>query len=518
MSSTPVKKRSRRSTISFQPKSYQKECIKFGLSRPAAGFLLAPGLGKTAIVLHIFKILKKLNLVDELMVLAKKRIVYDVWPDEIKKWEGLDFDYRILHGGKKNIRTTKKSDIWLMNYEGLPWLVKQKAFFKRTNAEGKPVRIMLACDESSKLKSSSTVRFRKLKKILPNFIRRYIMTGSPIPNGLIGIFSQVYVLDFGATFGQYITQFRNEYFQPKGYMGYDWEIQEGAEKRIFKKLRPLVIRYGNDQLDLPPLTFVDRWVKLPAHSRRRYDEMEQEFVMQIKNHEILAANAAVASGKCRQIANGGIYLARDYDENGKPIGTRKYIRTHDRKCEELVNLIEELNGEPAFVAYEFHHDLARLRRYFPKAPVLNSSTSDAEAAKLKRDWNAGKIPLLFAHPDTAAHGLNMQGSGGIVIFFSMTWNLENYEQFIQRVWRQGQKRRVIVYRILARGTVDEIILATLKRKDHTQQSLLKAMEQHYAEREALTTSDDNSRHKTTRPTGAVRAHIRRRRKGRALAA
>lgn len=474
MSYTQPQKRPRSSTISFIPKPYQKECIKFGISRPAAGFLLAPGLGKTAIILHVFKLLKKYDLVDELMVLAKKRIVYDVWPDEINKWK-LDYEYRILHGSKKQMRIDHKgsTDVWLMNYEGLPWLKKQKQFFKRGR------RIMLACDESSKLKSSSTVRFRTLKKLLPHFKRRYIMTGSPVPNGLMGIFSQVYVLDLGETFGPYITKFRNDYFFPSGYMGHDWQLQPGAEKRIFKKLKPLVVRYGNDQLDLPPLTFVDRWVKMPANARRRYDDMEREFVLQVRKHEIVAANAAVASGKLRQIANGGIYLDREFDEKGRPVGKRKYLRLHDRKCENLVDLIEELNGEPAFVAYEFHHDLARLRKFFPTAPVLNSSTSDAEASRLKTEWNAGKIPILFAHPDTAAHGLNMQGSGGIVVFFSMTWNLENYEQFIQRVWRQGQQRRVIVYRILARGTVDEIMVAALKRKDHNQQSLLKAMEAHY---------------------------------------
>lgn len=458
--------------VAFIPKSYQKECIRFGLTRPAAGFLLAPGLGKTAIILFIFKLLKKRGIVDELLVLAKKRIIYDVWPDEIEKW-GLDFEHVLLHGGKKTARLDRNADVWLMNYEGLPWLVKQKKFF------GRGKRIMLACDESSKLKSSGTVRFRKLRKLLPKFTRRYIMTGSPAPNGLMGLFSQTYVLDLGKTFGPYITKFRNDYFYPSGYMGHDWVLQDGAEKRMFKALRPLMIRYGHDQLDLPPLTFVDRWVNLPANARKRYADMEQEFVTQIRNHEIVASNAAVASGKLRQIANGGIYLDREYDERGRPIGKRKYIRIHDRKCENLVDLVEELNGEPAFIAYEFKHDLARLRRYFPDAPVLNSGTKDAEAAKLKRDWNAGKIPILFAHPESAAHGLNMQGSGGIVVFFSMTWNLENYEQFIQRVWRQGQKRRVIVYRILARDSVDEIMVAALKRKDHTQQSLLKAMEAHY---------------------------------------
>lgn len=460
----------------YVPKSYQKECIRFGISRPAAGFFLAPGLGKTSIILFIFKLLRKLDLIDELFVIAKKRIIYDVWPDEIKKWEGLDYTYRTLHGGKKNSRIKKDADVWLMNYEGLTWLVKKKHFFKR----GK--RIMLALDESSKVKSSTTVRFRKLRKILHLFDRRYIMTGSPIPNGMLGLFSQVFVLDLGKSFGQYITHFKLQYFHPSGYMGHDWKLNDGAEQQIFKKLKKLVIRYGEDELDLPPLTFVDRMVKLPSNARKRYEEMETEFVTMLRNHEIVASNAAVASGKLRQIANGNIYLdcdPTDKVQHRPRRKKRKYLHVHDAKLDHLEELIDELNGEPAFVAYEFKHEEAELRKRFPKAQFLHSKTKDIEARRIKKDWNSGKIPILFAHPETAAHGLNMQGSGGIVIFFSLTWNLENYEQFIRRVWRQGQKRRVIVYRLVARGTVDELMISALKRKDNTQQGLLRAMEKHY---------------------------------------
>ena len=479
----------------FIPKPYQRECVKFGVSRAAAGFLLAPGLGKTAIALFVFKILRKLDLVDELFVIAKRRIIYDVWPDEIKKWEGLEhFRYHILHGPKKQTRLMRDVDIRLMNYDGLPWLVNKRGltpharqFFKR----GK--RIMLVCDESSKLKSTSTVRFRRLRKILKFFPRRYILTGSPIPNRLMDIFGQVYALDLGASLGKFITKFRNTYFHPSGYMGYDWELNEGADQKIFKKLRPLILRYGEDELDLPPLKYVNRWVRLPPNARRRYDELEQEFITRVQNHEITAANAAVASGKLRQIANGNIYLPHELDKHGKRRRERRYLHVHDRKLDHLEELIDELNGEPAFVAYEFKHEEKELRKRFPKAEFLNSKTKNREALKIKRDWNAGRIPVLFAHPETAAHGLNMQGSGGIVIFFALTWNFENYDQFIRRIWRQGQRRRVIVYRILARDSVDEIMLAALKRKDRNQQSLLKAMEKHYGVQQDLETEKARGR-------------------------
>ena len=459
----------------FKPKDYQYESIKFGVSRPAAGFLLAPGLGKTMIVLTIFRLLKKWGFVDELWVFAKRRIVYETWCQEVKKW-GLPFKVRIIHGSKKEERLYKRADVRLMNYEGLDWLArKQKRYFREAKKQGK--RLMLAVDESSKMRNTHTLRFRSLKKILKHFVRRYIMTGSPAPKGLMGLFGQIYVLDLGDTFGKFITQYRNEYFQPAGFMGKDWKLQPGAQKRIFKRVKPLVIRYGSDQLDMPPLTFLDRWVTLPKKARRLYDEMEEELIIKVEKGEIVAANSAVATGKCRQIANGGLF----YNEKEKG-----YAHVHDEKCENLLELLEELNGEPAFVAYEFQHDMWRLQKFFKRyakqfkdSPFVGGHTKDKEFKGIKRAWDRGDIPALFGQTSSVAYGLNMQGKGGIVVYFAMTWSLEDYEQFYQRVWRQGQERRVLAYRILAKNTVDEDMMWSIRHNDRNQQHMLRAMERRY---------------------------------------
>lgn len=477
----------RRSRIAFargsgskiKLKRYQKESVKFGLSRPAAGFFLAPGLGKTLITLMIFKVLKKLGYVDELIVVAKRRIVYNVWRQEIRKWK---FNYKttILHGPKKEERLYKRADVRLINYEGLQWLSKQKKWLRGAK------RMMLACDESSKLRHTSTVRFRSLKKLLPYFKRRYILTGSPVPNGLMNLFGQIFVLDLGLALGRYITEFRNNYMYPSGYMGYEWKLMPGADKRIYKKIKPLVIRFGTDQLKMPPLTFRTRYVDLPPHSRIAYDEMEKEKILEYKEGAIVAANAAVATGKLRQIANGGVYYSPSgelLDEIPGKKPPRKWRVIHDEKCEDLVELLEELQGEPALVSFEFQHDKLRLQAYFRRhapqfnnSPFIDGSSKDRDVSRLLKRWDKGTLPVLFGHPDSVAHGLNLQGRGGIVIFFAMTWNLENYEQFIQRVWRQGQKRRVIVYSIVARNTVDEDMVESIKIKDHNQTTLLEAMQ------------------------------------------
>lgn len=478
----------------YEPHPYQATSIKFGLKNSEAGFLLAPGLGKTSIVLFIFKILKSLGLIDELLVLAKRRIIYEVWPAEIKKWRQLrKLTGVIVHGKDKEEALMAPADIRLLNYEGLTLLAERrnkkwqltdlgKKFFRR----GK--RIMLVVDESSKMRHTKTARFKMLRQCLKYFQRRYILTGSPVPNGLLNLFGQIYVLDLGETLGKYITGYKLKYFQPTGYMGNNWIIQEGADEKIFKLLRPLVLRFGTDKLNLPPLTIVDREVKLPKKARRIYDEVEQEYITQFEDGDIDAANAAVASGKCRQIANGHAYYNK-FGEMVNPaeIGKKKLPKTwkpiHDAKCEALVDLLEELEGEPALVSYEFEHDRLHLQKYFKKhapqfadAPFVGGKMKDKEFHKYKKMWDAGELPVMFGHPDSVAHGLNLQGKGGIVIFFALTYNLENYEQFIQRVWRQGQKRRVIVYRLVTSRTVDEDMVIALKKKDRTQQALLRAME------------------------------------------
>lgn len=452
--------------------------------------MLAPGLGKTIIVLWIFKILRELGIVNTLFVVSKKKIIQNVWPREIKKWRGLEgMTFSVVHGNR-DAALRQKADVYLMNFEGLLWLKKQKRLLK---SKGK---MMLHVDESSRLRNSVTKRFRALKKVLPLFVRRYIGTGSPAPRGLMNLFSQIYILDMGEALGEYITQYRNNFFTPAGYMGHEWVPQENADKRIFKRISRMVIRYGHDQLDLPPLKVINRWVDLPPKARAMYDELEEEFLVRWQEHDIVAANAAVVSGKLRQIANGGIFVdSRGNFVSGsksremfEPRKARKFLTIHSEKDEDLLALLEELNGEPALVAVEFKHDYQRINKFFKKerankslidAPLIDGGAKDDFVNRVIDEWEEGEHAVVFGNPESIAHGLNLQGKGGIVIYYAMTWNLENYEQFYQRVWRQGQKRRVLLYRILARNTVDVVMRESIRSKDKTQQSILKAMEKTY---------------------------------------
>ena len=327
-------------------------------------------------------------------------------------------------------------------------------------------------DESTRFKHANTQRFKILKPYLPEFKRRYILTGSPAPNGLLDLFGQIYLLDLGNALGRYITHYRNNYFNQTGFGGYTWVPRAGAKEEIYERLKPLVLRMGAaDYLDLPPLVMNEVKVTLPEAARKVYDQMEGQLLAAVKDDLVVAANAAAATGKCRQIANGGIY-----HEN------KKATDLHEAKLDAVEEIVEELSGKPALVAYEYAHDLERLRARFSGAPWIGGGVTPKRFREIEAAWNRGEIPVLLAQPQSVAHGLNLQGTEGTVIWHSLTWNLEDHEQFIRRVWRQGQKHRVIVHHIIAENTIDEVIMKTLRAKDKTQRALLDALKNYAKER------------------------------------
>lgn len=452
--------------MKYEPHAYQKRAIKFMVERACAGLFLDPGLGKTSVTFAAFKLLKKIGAVDKALVIAPKRVMYSVWPKEVEKWDDFsDIKVNILHGDDKKLQ--KGSDIDVINPEGLPWLFRQK--YKEWPWQ------MLVIDESTRFKHTNTQRFKELKPHLDKFARRYILTGSPAPNGLLDLFGQVFILDMGYSLGRFITHYRMSYFDSTGYGGYTFKPKPEAEEHIYKKLAKLVLRMdAKDYLDLPPLVYNTVKVTLPEEAKKIYDAMEELLLAAVEDEVVTAANVAAAAIKCRQIANGGIYKERQpgqWDKSGAA-----WSNIHDEKTEAVGALVEELNGKPALIAYEFRHDLDRLKRYFGyETPHLGGGVTPKEQAEIERAWNAGELPILLAQPQSVAHGLNLQGVGAAVIWHSLTWDLENYEQLIRRVWRQGQKSRVVVHHIIAQDTVDSAILGALRSKDRTQRALLGAL-------------------------------------------
>ena len=439
----------------WEPHEYQKEAVKFLVEKGSAALWLDPGLGKTAVVLSAFRTLKIKGLAKKMLVIAPLRPVHGVWPPEAKKWEQFaDYSVGVLHGGNKAKVLKQQHDIYVINFEGLGWLSSQ------LNGKDWPFQI-LTVDEISYMKNTQTQRFKTIKPLLDKFDRRWGLTGSPAPNSLLDIFGPQLILDQGATFGPYISRFRTEYFYPSGYGGYEWKLQSDGEARIHAALAGKVLRMAAlDHLDLPELTYNDILVDLPPNARKLYDAFENNLTVELNSGNVTAVNAAVAVMKGQQIANGGSYLDDDGSGNAR-ISTH----LHDAKTEAVLDLVEELSGQPCIIGYHFAHDLERLKAAFPNAPIIGSGVVGHKLDSIIDDWNTGKTSVLLAHPMSAGHGLNLQGTGHAVIWYSLTWSLEIYEQFIRRLWRQGQKNHIVVHHIMAKDTIDEAIMMAIRRKD-----------------------------------------------------
>lgn len=458
---TTQKKQSKPSKPVWTPRAYAKKAVGFLLSQAAAGLFLDPGLGKTSIVLKAIQILKKKGMPAKTLVIAPLRVCYLVWPKEQDKWEDFKgLKVVILHGEDKDRKLEEEADVYVINPEGLPWLMSDNRF-KYLDPD------ILVVDESSKFKRTSTQRFKILRPILPRFARRWILTGSPAPNGLMDLFGQIYILDLGRSLGQFITHYRRMYFYPSGFGGYDWQLQDGAKARIETAIKPLVLRMeAEDYIKLPTEIIDDVFVELPDKAKDIYREMEKEFIIALGKGKIMAANAAVASGKCCQIANGGIY-----DEQGKA------TNIHDAKIQAVTDIVEELQGTPCLIGYEFEHDLERLLKCFGKnTPFIGGGVSPKRTLEIERAWNAGELPVLLGQPASMGHGLNFQESGNHIIWHSLPWNFEFYDQFNRRIRRQGSKHaKVFNHRIIAADTIDEAKIMALGAKHGTQKGLMDAL-------------------------------------------
>ena len=469
--------RSQKSGVPFIPHEYQKRAIAHLLQHPRAGLFLDPGLGKTAITLAAYDILREQGMVDSMLVIAPLRVAHSVWPAEIQRWQ--DFSHLscvVLHGKNKDKLVKEKHDVYVINYDGIPWLVESGALGKLL----KQGVDMLVFDELSKMKAHNTKRFKQLKPHLHKFPRRVGLTGSPAANGYMDLFGQMFCLDRGERLGQYITHFRFNYFVQDG--PYKWRLKPGAEDKIRERISDIVLSMSaEDYLELPPVAEVRIEVDLPPKVRRIYDEVETHLFTLLDSGAALAApNVASAISKCKQIANGAVYLGSVDPVTGEPLKDKQWEELHKEKVEALLDLVDELQGQQVLIAYEFQHDLERLLKALPKGtPYIGGGTKAREAVAIEKAWNAGEIQLLLGHPQSIGHGLNLQQSGARnVAWFSPTWNYELYDQFNRRIRRQGTKAdRIRIYHLVAKNTVDIDVIAALRKKGSAQDRLMAALKE-----------------------------------------
>jgi len=419
------------------------------------------GLGKTVVVATALAELLDTLQAQRVLVLAPKRVALSVWTQEVDKWDHLHGRLPIksfagLPAKHRKEILTDDTAVHVLNYDVLPWLVRE--------LDGAWPYDVVVLDESSKVKSRASLRWRALKHVRPAIRRMVQMTGTPAANGLLDLWAPTYLLDQGRRLGRTLKSYQERWFYPCDREGRQWAPIEGAVDQITEALRDTCYTLrAKDYLDLPPLVVNEVDVRLPASLQAEYRRFEREMLLSLaSDRQITAVSAAARSGKCHQFAQGAIYLQ---NEDGEP--TTDWERIHDEKIDALGEVIDSAGGEPVLVAYHFQHDLARLQKAFPQARVLDTDPKTIDA------WNAGEIPILLAHPMSAGHGLNLQGGGRHLVFFSLTWSLESYQQIIERIGptrqlQAGTPRPVYVHHLVTRGTVDELILERLVTKASVQ--------------------------------------------------
>jgi len=444
---------------------YQKDAVAFAKERRRAGLFLSPGLGKTIISLTLISEALGEDRTPWLVVCPLR--VVNTWVSEIERWfHTLHLKPVVVHGRGKSELLRTPADVYLINYEGLPWLYNELRGTRGVNA---PFNNLIL-DESHKIKSPTAKRWKLLKKMLPMFDHRILLTGTPASNGLLGVWTQQFVIDEGAALHDRFNTYKHRYFYPVDFQGFNWQPVEGAEERIREEMRPTSISMRHiDHLTMPELTRNLIEVSLPSAVMQQYRELQKEFFLQVEDGVVHPANAAVVANKLRQIVQGGVYLeGGDWNE------------LHNTKLEALVALIEELQGSPLLCLYQFNGELEMVTNELYKQKisyaVLNGDTGPQESKDIIDAWNADEISVLMAHPKTVSLGLNLQhGTAHNICWYSLTWSLDDFQQSEARLWRQGQRRTVIVHSILAKGTIDKTVLYALAGKNRTQKALLDAL-------------------------------------------
>lgn len=448
--------------MKFVPRSYQKLIVDNILYNKRTAVFAGMGLGKTASTLEAIRQIKAVRPSLTVLIIAPLRVAQSTWPDEVRKWDSFkDLRVSVICGSAKARRDAllADADIYTINYENIPWLVEE--------LKGDWFFDLIVADESTRLKGlrarQGTQRAKALAKVAFKSEGFVELTGTPAPNGLLDLWGQMWFLDKGARLGKSFSAFQKEFFYPISRGGgatrwVEWKLQEGSDKRIKRRIEDVSITVNpEDYFDVAKNIFNDIVVELPREVMRQYRKFARELYLELEGGaEVTAANAAVKTGRLLQMASGAVYV-----EDGE--GSDAYTVVHKAKIEALASVIEEANGAPVLCAYSYRHEVDRILKAFPYARVLDKSPQTI------RDWNAGKIPLLLAHPASCGHGLNLQDGGNILVFFSCTWSLELHDQIIERIGavrqaQAGHDRPTFVHYLVAKGTLDEAVKERLSTK------------------------------------------------------
>ena len=440
--------------MKYKPHEYQTYATRFLLEHPISCLMLDCGLGKTVITLTaLWDLVLDSFDIGRVLVIAPKRVAENVRVQEIEKWEHLTglTAVRVL-GNEQERRSALNTPafLYIINRENVAWLVKNR----RWDFD------MVVIDELSSFKSHQAQRFKAMRKVRPLVTRIVGLTATPAPNSLMDLWAEMCLLDMGQRLGRYIGSYRERFFVPdkrNREIVYSYKPREGAEDKIYELISDICISMkAKDHLQMPELVTNRVTVSMSPKEHEVYDRLRRDMVTELNGEELDAVNAASLSNKLQQMASGAVYSSG-----------HQTVVLHSRKLDALEDLIEAANGKPLLVAYWFHHEHDRLHERFDCRDI---NTAEDIAA-----WCAGEIPVGLIHPASAGHGLNLQSGGSTLVWLSLTWSLELYEQLNDRLWRQGQEHTVVIHHIISEGTIDEDIMSALARKDVGQNALRDAV-------------------------------------------
>ena len=447
----------------YRPYEYQRAAIQWVLDHPRCGLFLDMGLGKSVITLTALQQLMDDGEVGRTLVVAPKKVAETTWTTEAEKWDHLKSMRvaRVMGTEKqRDMALASKADVYVIGRDSFVWLVGKYG--------GVLPFDVLVIDELTSFKSSKSNRFKAMRMATPTVDRVIGLTGTPAPNGLIDLWAQMYCIDMGERLGKSVTRYREAYFDL-----HRWNnivvrssVKKGCEGAIRNKIADICLSMqAKDYLQLPDMIVHEERITLSEKVMRAYTTFERDKVLEFTEQHsdesvnVLANSAAGLMNKLSQYANGAVY---DDDRNVHEV--------HDEKLDKLAEIVEAANGSHVLVFYQFKHDVERIMRKL-KGYVVKSY----EGAKELREWNAGGIDVLLAHPMSTAFGLNMQQGGHYIVWFGTGWNLELYQQANARLHRQGQQYPVQVYKLICDGTVDMRANAALDSKKGVQQSLLDSL-------------------------------------------
>ncbi len=444
----------------YDLRNYQLELIEQIKQQKRLAVWVDMGLGKTGATLTAIQELLEEGNVKRVLIVAPLNVANNTWPAEIDKWEHINFNYSVVTGNKQKRETALKQNtsVNIINKENFCWLVQL------CENKSKWPYHMVVIDESSMVKSYKSEIFKSFKKIALSSHYFIELTGTPISTSYIDVWSQFYLLDQGKALGKNITAFRGVYFyQPRQWV---YILHRWAKDIIQEKIKPMVFRLDNKEVDSTFKIFYNEdVVTLDQCIMKKYRKLEKEFFLHLEEQDetVFIESSLTLSNKLRQCASGFLYNKKEECKE------RKTLCLHDEKIKRLKEIIDELQGEPVIVAYQFEYE---------RDLILKSFGNKAKTIKhpdVINKWNKKQIPILVCHPKSAAHGLNLQHGGHHIVWYSLPWSLELYEQLNARLPRMGQKYPVVVTHLISKGTIDEIMLKVLQERITTAKEILNMM-------------------------------------------